>query len=688
MNQEPAHLFLWSEEKQLRLHTSLSGMWAQDTWQLEGINWKEKPVHRTLCFTLPNDALKQEFKYAVWFQWTQGNWHRYHKRGQQAVLHSLRYLVTWLADMESALPSFLKRPLEFWECALRTWLVQTDQYAPRSSKRLMATTHTYKRYVTEDRRIYLFRTLYQTLVEASDDREPTEKDVWDLRTFGVALNLSQAGHKLNFTLISQPWLRALAKRYVEYVLAVHSASNAQRKLTALQHFSSFLAREAPQAGVADLDRALILRYLSFLRDQQLASVTWRHYLGSLRAFLETCAHRLQVPGLTRELLIFDDDFPPRSEGSTREIPAEVLVQLSTHLKALPTTLLRMVAILLAVGLRVNELCQLPVTCLITDDNHEWYLRFYQSKTRRELVIPLVEEEVIGAIQVQQQEVHARWGEACPYLFPSPSSPTKPYLQATFRRQLNEWALQCQITDRHQQPYHFTAHQFRHTVGMRLINENVSLEVISRLLGHQSVSMTQVYARVRDQKLRADLERVARSRKTVDYQGKAVKGDPRANDPAAQMVRRGVRGQTLPVGGCGRLVVLGDCTHANKCLTCPMWLTSTDDLPALKSFYDRAIRLKQRATACGNQMVVEQQDRIIPTLTLRIKSLEDTPMDGSLCVDEVLAQFRTDLTEAECGLEEAQAAGLVLAARHLERTVTEMKMRIAALEVPDDRPHEE
>src|SRR5579875_3954271 len=124
-----------------------------------------------------------------------------------------------------------------------------------------------------------------------------------------------------------------------------------------------------------------------------------------------------VPGLTRELLIFDDDFPKRSEGGTREIPAEVLVQLSTHLKALPTTLLRMVALLLSVGLRVSELCQLPLDCLICDDKHEWYLRFYQSKTRRELVIPLVEEEVIGAIQVQQQEIRARWGEACAYLFP-------------------------------------------------------------------------------------------------------------------------------------------------------------------------------------------------------------------------------------------------------------------------------
>jgi len=81
----------------------------------------------------------------------------------------------------------------------------------------------------------------------------------------------------------------------------------------------------------------------------------------------------------------------------------------------------------------------------------------------------------------------------------------------------------------------------------------------------------------------------------------------------------------------------------------MWLTSTDDLPALKSFSERAIRLKERAIEKGNQAVVDQQDRIIPTLAVRIKSLETSEMDGSLCVDDVLTQLRTDLAEAQCGL---------------------------------------
>ncbi len=214
--------------------------------------------------------------------------------------------------------------------------------------------------------------------------------------------------------------------------------------------------------------------------------------------------------------------------------------------------------------------------------------------------------------------------------------------------------------------------------MRLLNDDVPLEVISRLLGHVSVRMTERYAYKRAAQVRAELERIYRRRKTVDAEGKALKGDARANAPEVQMTRKGMRGQTLPVGGCGRLVVLGECSHANKCLTCPMWLTSTDDLPALHSFYERAVRLKQRAIDKGN---IEQQERIIATLAVRIKSLEATEMGGMLCVDDLLAQLRSELIEAETGLEEVREAGLVLAAKQLKRSITELKTRLAALEEP-------
>src|SRR5436305_3722424 len=399
---------------------------------------------------------------------------------------------------------------------------------------------------SEDARIALLRQLYRLIADAYDDRPEIQKDIWDLRKMGVHLNLSLASYTLNFTLISQLWLRGLVKEFMRYQIATQSASTCMGKLGTLRQFSLFLEAEAPSAHACDINRALVLKYLDFLREHNKTTSRRNQCLYHLRMFLETCAHRLQLPGLTKERIIFDDDFVREPQGLSREIPEEVLVQVREHLDALPTTILRMVTILLEVGLRINEVCCLPLDCLVCDDRHEWYLRFYQSKVSREQILPLIDQAVIETIQAQQQEIRERYAGQCPYLFPKPRFSALPYKQGAFANALNIWAVKYDIRDRNGHLWRFQSHQFRHTVGMRLINEDVPLDVISRLLGHRSLEMTRRYAQKRAAGLRVELERVQRKRKTVDAAGNTVKGDPRANDPEAQLVRKGIRGQTLPI----------------------------------------------------------------------------------------------------------------------------------------------
>ena len=68
-------------------------------------------------------------------------------------------------------------------------------------------------------------------------------------------------------------------------------------------------------------------------------------------------------------------------------------------------------------MRISELYTLLVDCLINDDKHEWYLRLYQSKTKQEHIIPLINQIVIGTIQSQQRDIRELWGSDCHYLFP-------------------------------------------------------------------------------------------------------------------------------------------------------------------------------------------------------------------------------------------------------------------------------
>jgi integrase len=666
----------WSEEKLKYLEKQLIHMWAEDVWIFFNPSAPKRHYHQYLRFNLTSPSLKIEVKYAIWNKFDRGTMKM--SSDKRCIQAELRWVIEWLNLFDPPVRSLMDRSVEYWKESLRTYLINAGRYKTRIYKDLAA-SQAYREYVGNDRRILLLCQIYTTLQAAYDNRPEKEKDIWNLRSMGITVNLTNSQSTLNFTGISQPWLRHLAKKYMEYNLDIHSSGGCFVKLVCINRFSRFLEEHYPNASVSVVNRATIVNYMGFLQEHYNKDRTRYSSLSNLRVFLETCAYQLNIKGLTNEQLIFEEDFPKTERHLPREIPEGILKQLRKHLDTLDTMTLRMVVILLECGMRISELCSLSVDCLINDDKHEWYLRSNQIKTKQEHIIPLVDQTVIGTIQSQQQDIRERWGSDCRYLFPSIKSHRLPFKPQVFAIRLNKWALKKQICDSAGKLYRFTAHQFRHSVAMRLIDEDIPLDVVSRLLGHRDLKSTEVYAPVRESKVREELERVARKYKKVNSQGDIVTSKLQANDLDQTLASEDMRGQTLPVGGCGRPVVVGDCQHANKCLTCPFWLTSTDDLPALKLFHMKAIHLRERAVDAGNQFVLRNQDRIIPNLALRIAKLEDTHMNSALSIEELLTQLRTDLLEAESGLVEAREAGLLVAAKQMELIIADLKAEITALE---------
>lgn len=669
----------WSPEKQAALGARLTGRWAEDVWSFPAVRRDRGPITLRLKFLCRSAGLNLELKYALWRKFDSGQWRTDFK--DQSVPNILAHLVRWLNEAAPNGRSFLDRPPVWWETALRSWLVAGDRYRPRTFRHLGA-EQTYREHQLEDTRVRLLRWVYATVADAYDDRPEFAKDIWDMRRLGLVLNPSVQGHLLNFTVVDPPWLRRLAKDFLRYNLAVHTPGDSLNKLRAFAVFGRFVAGESRLRGLADLDRRATTDFVAWLVARGYDDRYRRNVLTMLRTIATVCAHELRVPGFPTATLVLASDLPQHRRDLPREIPEEVLGQLRRHLDALPTTTLRMVVILLECGLRISELCTLRRDGLLRDDRGRWSLRLYQWKGKQEHVIPLVDEEVVATIQAQQGDVRERHGDATAYLFPRPSAAGRPYLQGAFAQAINKWAVAHEIRDRAGALWRFQSHQFRHTVGMRLINDDVPLEVIARLFGHGSLLMTQRYARKRAERVRAELERVQRGRRTVDYRGQAVAGDPSANDPDVELVRRGIRGQTLPLGNCGRLLVRGPCAHANTCLTCPFWLTSTDDLPGLRAFHARAVRLRERALAAGNATVATNQDAIIPTLALRVAALAAPAVGAVPTRPELAGRVCAELAEAEAALDEARAAGLVLAAKQVERLALDLRGRLAALREAD------
>jgi hypothetical protein len=170
-----------------------------------------------------------------------------------------------------------------------------------------------------------------------------------------------------------------------------------------------------------------------------------------------------------------------------------------------------------------------------------------------------------AIRNQQTHLRTRWPQTPPArLFPSPHcnpDGTRPVSSGTFRIRLNRWQADIGLHDETGQLVQVTPHQFRHTLGTRLINQDVPQHVVQKLLGHASPQMTARYATIHDATVRAAFDDYQQRR--VDVHGHRLDFDPDAAAADAEWVKHNLArvAASLPNGYCGR-PPQQDCPHPN------------------------------------------------------------------------------------------------------------------------------
>lgn len=234
-----------------------------------------------------------------------------------------------------------------------------------------------------------------------------QKDVWDLRKLGVKINLADPHYTMSFKKISQDWLRESAKKFIKYCLTKHSNYECFNRLTTLNIFAKFLQGLSISKQPQDINRYLILDFLSFLLNQGLAPKTRKDHIIQLRQFINYCAREGWLD-VTKEQIIFTDDIPQPGKLVPRYIPQEVLIQLNQHVEELNSYIGRLVLVLQETGRRISEICNLPFNPIIRDAQGDWFLKHLQSKMKKEDVIP-ISKEIVAVIQEQQQCVRADWG---------------------------------------------------------------------------------------------------------------------------------------------------------------------------------------------------------------------------------------------------------------------------------------
>lgn len=144
--------------------------------------------------------------------------------------------------------------------------------------------------------------------------------------------------------------------------------------------------------------------------------------------------------------------------------------------------------LFATGLRISELCNLRDS---TFDISEGVLCI-KGKGRKERYLQIGSEEVLGVIRKYRDEFADKISNHG-YFFVNKWG--GPLSEQSARRMLNKYARKL-WTDKN-----ITPHMFRHSFATYLMEEDVNIRYIQKLLGHSSITTTQIYTYVAMEKER-------------------------------------------------------------------------------------------------------------------------------------------------------------------------------------------
>ena len=152
------------------------------------------------------------------------------------------------------------------------------------------------------------------------------------------------------------------------------------------------------------------------------------------------------------------------------------------------------------GLAIADMERLKFSHIQTSADGRRYIRKERQKTEVESIVPLhpIAEAILSRCQ-EEQTVKEK-GDCL--IFPYSCS------RSTMNNKLSTVGKACGIRQR------LSFHMARHTFGTLSLSAGIPIESIAKMMGHASISSTQIYAQVTDKKISEDMDKLIRKQQAA------------------------------------------------------------------------------------------------------------------------------------------------------------------------------
>ena len=498
-----------------------------------------------------------------------------------------------------------------------------------------------------------------SLVEGTAALKPADhleaefaKDCWDARNIpGLQYGPHSTQYYINFLHVPAIF-RPLVKWYARFKFAEgRVALTLKRGVYCVGNFLTFFVQCYPQSTtLQDLSAQDIDSFIGVLKGEAEArglKDPYQHlhhhilYLQDFLCYLERSQHPLR-PHESTARLIWPHHYPKRDRlrsGSVKYIPQFVLRQLDTYLQQLPPGYIPIVILLRASGWRISDVLYLKLgTCLEQNDDKFWLVGDIQKTRTLGHKIPITKEvAAVLLTQISWVKQHDTAEEnPSEWLFPASKRmrTSQRFLQRNplgergVREALDHLTQKYQIRDERGELFRFGLHAFRHTKGVELLNNGMSLILVQQWMAHASPEMTLVYAKILDETMRIQWEKAVQHGVVQFNEGKPqyiagkkmlpVLNERQSFDP--ECVRDYRANTKLPVGNCVKPPKLICKFTELPCFHCPADVLTPEDLPALETYEQQLLdRIEVGKQAKNSYWTLVNQknldERVRPTIAL-------------------------------------------------------------------------